>query len=166
MSEIVKGHKNLISMYQIVLFLHSWIRWLLLILSVIVVFRSLSGWIKKSEYKKSDNLGSAILVGLFDIQLLLGLLLYFVLSPLTSAAFNDFGKAMQDPALRFWAVEHIFIMVLAVIVAHLGRNFSKKASDDHSKFRIQSIYFLLSIILIFSMIPWHESARLFRGITN
>lgn len=153
-------------MYQIVLFIHSWIRWFILLLSIIVIIKSFIGWQKKLVYKKSDNLLSVILVSFYDVQLLLGLLLYFVLSPITSAVLMDFGNAMHNPVLRFWGVEHIFVMILAIVVAHLGRSFAKKARDNKAKFRIQGVYFLLAFILVVSRIPWQDSVRLFRGITH
>ena len=153
-------------MYQIILFIHSWIRWFILLMSIIVIIKSFIGWQRNLDYKKADNLMSVILVSLYDVQLLLGLLLYFVLSPITSAALMDFGNAMKNPELRFWGVEHIFVMILAIVVAHLGRSFAKKAPDKKAKFRIQGIYFLLAFILVISRIPWHDSARLFRGITH
>ena len=125
-------------MYHIILFIHSWARWLILLLSLIVIVRSLIGWQQKLDYKKSDNLLSVVLVSLYDVQLLLGLLLYFVLSPITSSALMDFGNAMHNPQLRFWGVEHISVMILAIVVAHAGRSFTKKASDKRAKFRIGS----------------------------
>ena len=167
MALFVTGFKTtFLYMYHIVLFIHSWIRWIILLLSVIVIIKSFIGWKQKLDYKKSDNKLSIILVSLYDVQLLLGLLLYFVLSPITRSALMDFGKAMHNPGLRFWAVEHIFVMTLAIIVAHLGRSFTKKAQERRAKFRIQGVYFLLAFILVISRIPWHDSVRLFRGITH
>ena len=153
-------------MHQFALFVHSWIRWLILLMSIIVIIRSFIGWRQNLKYKKSDNTLSVILVSLFDVQLLLGLLLYFVLSPITAAALMDFGSAMHNPELRFWGVEHAFVMILAIVVAHLGRSFAKKTQDHKIKFRVQGVYFLLAFILVISRIPWHDSVRLFRGITH
>ena len=150
-------------MYQIVLFIHSWIRWFILLLGVVVIIRSLWGWGNKHEYKNSDNLMSVVLVGLFDAQLVLGLLLYLVLSPVTAAVFMNFGKAMNNPELRFWGVEHIFVMILAVAVAHLGRVFSKKAKSGEVKFRIQSIYFLLAFIRCYAQDSMARIGKTFQG---
>ena len=61
-----------------------------------------------------------IFVGLLDLQMLVGLLLYFVLSPITKAALSDFGGAMSEPSMRFWAVEHVFGMVVGIALAHVG----------------------------------------------
>ena len=61
-----------------------------------------------------------------DVQMLLGLLLYGVLSPYTAAAMKDFGAAMRDPVLRFWAVEHLTMMLSAVVLVHVGRVLARK----------------------------------------
>jgi len=151
-------------MYQFTLFLHSWLRWILLILAVMVIIRAFYGWIGNKDFLKADNTSSLILVSLFHVQLLLGLILYFFLSPITKGAFQDFGNAMKDSQLRYWAVEHIFIMILSVIIAQIGRIQIKKAHSDQAKFRSSAIYFTLAIVLILSRIPWNESARFFRGL--
>ena len=153
-------------MYALILFLHSWIRWIILILSVMIIIRSFRGWSKSIEYKISDNRMSVILVALFHTQLILGLLLYLVLSPITETVLTNFGQSMHDPRLRFWGIEHSSIMILAVVMAQLGRSFSKKASASRVKFRLQAIFFLAALILVLSRIPWDESTRLFRGITR
>jgi hypothetical protein len=153
-------------MYEIVLSIHSWIRWLLLIIGMLVIFRSIYGWIKQAEYTHGDNILSASLVGLFYTQLIVGLLLYFVLSPLTETALSDFGKAMRDPILRFWSLEHILVMIGAVTLAQIGRTRSNKTVNHIIKFRTQSVYFILALILVLSRIPWYDPVRLFRGISQ
>jgi hypothetical protein len=153
-------------MYEVNLYIHSWLRWLLLILCLTVVVRSAYGWIKKGEYLKGDNIISSMLTGLFHLQLILGLLLYFVLSPITEAALADFGNAMKDPVLRFWGIEHILVMILAITAAQMGRTKSKKAVKSADKFRIQTIYFLIALILVLSRIPWFDAHRLLRGISG
>ena len=61
--------------------------------------------------------------------MLLGLLLYFVFSPLTKAALGDFAGAMKDPLMRFWAVEHVFGMVIGVALAHVGHVAGQAGGD-------------------------------------
>jgi hypothetical protein len=150
-------------MYQFVLFLHSWLRWILLIFLLLVIIRSFYGWINNKDFSKKDNTSTIFLVSLFHIQLLLGLILYLFLSPVTKMVFTDFGSAMKDDYLRYWAVEHVFIMILSVIIAQIGRVKIKKAHADRAKFRNGAIYFTLAMMLIISRIPWNESVRMFRG---
>lgn len=150
-------------MYHFVLFLHSWLRWVLLIFLAVVIIRFLYGWIQNKGFNKQDNRSTIFLVVLFHIQLLLGLTLYFILSPLIKGAFHDFGAAMKDNHLRYWAIEHIFIMALSVVIAQIGRIKIKKAHADRAKFRNGVIYFILAMVLIISRIPWSEAGRMFRG---
>jgi hypothetical protein len=153
-------------MYEVILFIHSWLRWIILVLCLVVIFRSVTGLSKKRDYLKSDNALSASLTGLFHTQLILGLLLYFVLSPIAEAALADFGKAMKVPELRFWGVEHILVMILAVTAAQIGRSKTRKAATSADKFRIQAIYIITALILVLSRIPWLDAGRLFRGISH
>ena len=148
-------------MYQFTLYTHSWIRWIVFILALVVVAKSLIGLFSDNQsYKKLDNVLAASFVGTIHLQLLIGLILYFFLSPLIS--FKDMGSAMKDGELRFWAVEHITVMIVAALFAQVGRNISKKRSDTSVKFRFQSIFFGAALLLMIIGIPWAEVGRMFR----
>ncbi|MEQ8415354.1 MAG: hypothetical protein RIB71_12840 [Imperialibacter sp.] len=149
-------------MYEILLFTHSWLRWVTLILFAVVLFNSLGGMNGGKEYLKKDKTLTTSLVGTLHLQLLIGLLLYFVYSPITTTAMENMKIAMKVGAVRYWAVEHISIMIVAVIVAQIGSIRVKKTSVDKKKFKLQTIFFGIALILILSRIPWSESARLFR----
>ncbi len=150
------------NMYQTFLFIHSWLRWIVLILAFIVIVKSYIGWIGGGVYKKSDNIMSASFVGIILLQLFVGVSLYVFLSPTTDTAFNDFGAAMKDSTLRYWAVEHIFAMMVGTVLAQIGRSKSKKAETYQTKFKLQAIYYTIAILLILSRIPFGEAERLFR----
>jgi hypothetical protein len=89
-----------------------------------------------------------------DLQLLLGLLLYFVVSPNMKAILDNFGGAMKDPATRFWAVEHIASMFAAIALAHAGRVLARKATTDNAKRSRLLICFGLATALLFVGMPW------------
>ncbi len=150
-------------MYYTTLFIHSWLRWFLLIGLLIVIVRSIYGWTGNRDFQKWDNISSISLVALFHIQLVIGLILYLFLSPITTGAFQDFGAAMKDSQMRYWAVEHIFIMLLSIVIAQIGRIQIKKSHADKNKFKNSTIYFLLALVLMLSRIPW-DQARLFRDL--
>lgn len=124
---------------------------------VITLVKYVAGWIGNKPWSKIDNLLGVVFTSLMDIQLLLGLSLYFFLSPLTKIALADFGAAMKDNNLRFYAVEHFSIMLVAVVMVHIGRAKSKKAKTDIGKFRIVSIFFIIALGLILGGIPWSRS---------
>ncbi|WP_258098030.1 hypothetical protein [Marinoscillum pacificum] len=139
-----------IDMYTLFLHLHSVIRWIVLILALVLIIKS----VIKGNYGKLDNILSASFVGMMDLMFLLGLILYVFLSPITKTAFSDFGAAMSNSAIRFWAVEHIFVMIVAIAVAHIGRSKSKKATDSNKKFKFQLIFYGISLAAMLVGIPW------------
>jgi len=141
-------------MYTGFLHLHDTLRWLVLLSLLTTVVKYLAGWLGNQSWKKTDNLLSIILTSLMDVQLLTGLVLYFFLSPVTKLALSDFGAAMKDPGLRFYAIEHFLMMLIAVVLVHIGRAKSKKAKTDSAKFKTASIFFLLAFAIILSAIPW------------
>ena len=82
--------------------------------------------------RRAERWGLLFMIAL-DVQMLLGLLLYGMLSPYTAAEMKDFGAAMRDPVLRFWAVEHLTMMLSAVILVHVGRVLGRKSADAAGK---------------------------------
>jgi hypothetical protein len=121
---------------------------------VITLVKYLAGWLGAQSWKKTDNLLSIVFTSIMDVQLLTGLVLYFFLSPLTKIAFSDMGAAMKNADLRFYAVEHISLMIIAVVLVHIGRAKSKKALFDVSKFKIALTYFSIAFALVLFGIPW------------
>jgi len=141
-------------MYSVVLFTHSWLRYLLLgfgiaLLALCVRGLRLQGgsWTEKQE--RIHVLFTAIL----DVQFLLGLLLYLKLSPITQTALANMGAAMKEPTLRFFGVEHIVTMLIAVIVAHVGRARSKR-KQGKARFKSVLITQAVWLVLTLAAIPW------------
>ncbi|MCA9933150.1 MAG: hypothetical protein KC415_04470 [Anaerolineales bacterium] len=141
-------------MYNTVLAFHNIVRWVILIGGLLAAGKAMMGWLGKKEWSDLDNQLGLIFTISLDVQLLLGLLLYFVLSPITTKALSDFGGAMADGGVRFWAVEHIGTMIVAVALAHIGRSRAKKAVDALSKHKAAAIFFALAMIAILAAIPW------------
>ena len=87
-------------------------------------------------------------------MLLLGIVLYGFLSPITLSAFNDFGAAMKDHTIRFWAIEHISVMLLVTVLVTIGNAKTKKALTSKDKFKKQLTFFAASLGLMLISIPW------------
>jgi hypothetical protein len=141
-------------MYTGFLHLHDVLRWLLLVSLAVTLVKYLAGWFGNKPWKKTDNILGIVFTSLMDLQLLTGLVLYFFLSPITKLALSDFGGAMKNADLRFYAVEHFAMMLIAVVLVHIGRAKSKKAKTDQGKFKIASIFFLIALVLMIVGIPW------------
>ena len=104
---------------------------------------------------KLDKATGGALVGFAHLQLLLGLIIYFAVSPWFDLLKADFGAVMGDSMSRMKAIEHPFTMIIAVVLIQLGRTFSKKASEDKSKFQKVAIYTTIALVLILSrQISW------------
>jgi hypothetical protein len=141
-------------MYDLVLTLHSLVRWAIVIVGVVAIVRAFMGWRGNKPWTQLDDRLGLGFTTTMDLNLLLGLLLYFMLSPITTGAMKDFGAAMGNSVTRYFAVEHILVMIIAVIVAHIGRSRSKKAVSDVGKFKQAAIFFTVAIVLVFLAIPW------------
>jgi hypothetical protein len=139
-------------MYTTVLTIHSWVRWIAIIAGVGATFAALRNSAGTND-SVADRWGFVLIMAL-DLQLLLGLLLYLALSPFTAQAMQDFGAAMRTPQLRFWAVEHISTMMLAVILAHVGRVLARKAPTPAAKRTRLLVCFGLSTLLMLAGTPW------------
>jgi hypothetical protein len=140
-------------MYSTTLLIHSWLRWAVIIAGLIAIFRGMGGWSGVKAWTRADDRAGFWFIATLDAQVLIGLALYLFLSPITAMAFEDFGEAMRTSALRFWAVEHTFGMVIGVALAHVGRIRSKKAPAA-KKHRTAAIFYGLALLAILVSIPW------------
>lgn len=134
-------------MHTILNALHSYNRYLILAALVYVLFRSWSGWMGKKPFEKADNTASVALLGLAHLQLLLGLIQYFVTSAYTTG-----DMPISDPWVRYFKMEHISGMILAVVLIQLGRTFSKKAQSDEEKHKKLAIYTTVATLIIVGML--------------
>ena len=137
-------------MYSFVLVLHSWLRWIAIVAGIGATAAATSS---PPAGGASDRLGLVFMISM-DLQMLLGLLLYVFLSPSTAAIFKNFGAAMKDPVARFWAVEHVTMMLAAVVLAHVGRVLARKAATPGAKRARLMICFGLATLLMIAGTPW------------
>ena len=136
-------------MYTFIQKFHSGWAYIALLLLLIAVVNSLIGWSSKKEFTARDR--KIALFGLIvtHIQLLVGLILYFV-SPLGSAVFGQ----MKDAALRLTSLEHPLTNLIAITLITIGWSKHKKAATNEAKFKSIAIFFGLGLLLILSRIPW------------
>ena len=140
-------------MYSAALVLHSWLRWIVLVAGLLAFVSAVAGVSRKTPWRRTDDrLGFWFIVTL-DIQILLGLVLYFALSPLTMGALRDFGAAMKDSALRFWAVEHVTGMIIAAALAHIGRARTRRV-ESLRRHKLAAVFFGLALAVVLLSIPW------------
>lgn len=141
------------SFYTITLYLHSWNRWLILIAGLFVLVLAFKGLSAKTDYTGTQRRWSLIFLSSLHLQLLVGLLMYFIFSPLTTLALDNFGAAMKDSVLRYWAVEHAFVNIIAIALAQTGSILVKRIPDAKSKHKRTLVWTGIAFLLILAMIP-------------
>lgn len=125
------------------LHLHSTLRYLILLALIVVVIKSLMGWLGKKPYTALDNKLGLYLFIFTHLQLLFGLFLYFVSDVVQ---WNE--NTMKNKDLRYWAVEHVSIMIVAIVLITMARITSKKMTSDEAKHKRMAIFNGLALLLI------------------
>ncbi|HJW90438.1 MAG TPA: hypothetical protein VJ436_07340 [Anaerolineales bacterium] len=141
-------------MYSFVLAVHNILRWVAIILAIVALARAYSGWLGRREWTATDRKIGVFFASAMDLQLLLGLILYIVLSPTTRTAFSNFGAAMRVADVRFFALEHILYMVIAIVCVHIGTAAARKATQAVDKHRQAAIWFSLGGLALLLGMPW------------
>ena len=135
------------------LVIHSYLRWLVLLAGLVAIAKLASGYTRQAVYGAADLRVSRIFIGLFDLQFLLGLILYAV-SPVTRDALKDMATSMQQPHIRFFVAEHPMMMFIALCVAHGSSIAARKSPSDRVKFLRGALGFALALGLVLAGIPW------------
>lgn len=144
-------------MYTTVQFIHSYWAYLVLFMLLITSINALAGYFTNREYTPKDFRIALFTLIVTHIQLLIGLVLYFI-SPwgLKSIINNGMGTVMKDSLLRLYAVEHITIMILVVVLVTVGYSKHKKKLISKPKFKILAIFYTLALVFALSRIPWQQ----------
>ena len=133
--------------------IHNILRWVVVLVLLWGLYRAYAGWLGKKPYIVLDHRAGMILTIAYDIQFLLGLILAFI-SPIIASAFFNLNAAMQVNELRFFAVEHMPMMFLALIFGHVTSALSRKPDDDTLKHRYAALGYTLVAIITIAAIPW------------
>lgn len=139
-------------MYNILKESHNGIGMVLLFLLLIVIIFILFKFLLKKPLGKSVKIAALIGLIVTHIQILVGVVLYF-LSPLGLSNFS--GGSMGHTISRFYIVEHPIGMILAAILVTVGYKAIKKSTlTDKAKYKRLLIYYTLGFVIIAYLIPW------------
>jgi hypothetical protein len=133
--------------------IHNVLRWAVLLFGIWTVINAITGVSAKRNYSGKDNKTSLFFMLSCDIQLLLGLILYFS-GDWFEKIKTGMGEVMKNPLDRFFAVEHALMMIIAWLLVHIGRSMVKRADTDAAKQKRSMIYFGIALLIILLMIPW------------
>ena len=129
---------------------HSGLRWVVLILLMASIAKGFTAASSGQPYGKGLF---AATMGFLHVQVILGLILY-IKNILPNLQGIPFGNIMKNGEMRFWAVEHLSMMLLAAILATVGYSMGKRAQTDAKKNRTTAIFYTISLLLILAAIPW------------
>ena len=130
-------------MYQGIFYLHSIVRYFILIMLIVVIVQSLLGLVNKKPYGSLDNRLGLFLFILTHTQLLLGIILFFI-----SPAVQFSSAAMKEASTRYWLVEHNTAMIIAIVLISVARISSKKLTNDADKHRRMFILNTIALAII------------------
>jgi hypothetical protein len=141
-------------MYNFLLHLHSIGRWIVLLLLLIAIFNSMVAGTR--PWIRTDARTGTILVIFTDIMLLVGIALWYF-GPRGYKMMDvegGMGAVMKDSYSRFFAVEHIVGMLIAIILIHVGKAQARRPISDRAKHKRTMIFYVLALVIILAMIPW------------
>ena len=140
-------------MYSIFLIAHSYLRWPLLALLLLLLVRGATGWARRAQWRRGDTALLQAATHLLSLQFLIGLLLYVAFSPLIRVALEDLGAAMRDAQLRYFLVEHALLMAIAVTYLSIASGRIRRAPQER-RFRGTVIAVAITLLLVGAAIPW------------
>ena len=143
------------TLYNALLHAHSIGRWIVLVLLLFAIVNSLLAG--RRPFIRSDNRLGLLLTIFSDLMLVIGIALY-VFGPRGYKVFeaygNNMGAVMKDSAARFYGVEHIAGMLIAIVLIHIGKAQARKPIGDRAKHRRTMLFYLLALLIILVSIPW------------
>jgi cytochrome bd-type quinol oxidase subunit 2 len=146
-------------MYTGLIHTHSSLRYLVLVILLTVIIKSFMGWQGKKPFSSADNKLSLVLLILTHIQLVIGLVLYFVSD---KVQFNS--ETMSTAGLRYWAVEHISLMLIAIVLITLARTTSKRLTEATAKHK--RLFVLNTLALAIILLAIYMSGRGFFSLPS
>ncbi len=141
-------------MYPSLLALHSLVRWVVVAAAVQALAVSWMGWISGRPYAPLGRRSAAIATAAIDAQVLLGLVLYFLASPITRTALSAPGQALGEPQLRYWMLEHPVTGLIAAALAHLGGVEARRAPSDGDRWWRAAIFSTAVALVVAAAVPW------------
>jgi uncharacterized membrane protein len=135
------------------LHLHSFLRWVILILLLVALYKSFAD--RHKAFTTGHKKTGLFLMICCDVMLLVGLYQWFTgLFGLKLIQHEGMSAVMKNAGQRFFAVEHITAMIIAIIFVHLGYSYTKKNVPDAQKHKRTLLYFGLALLIILISIPW------------
>ena len=140
-------------MYTTLLFIHSFLRWLVVASLLYAIFRAYRGLTTRATFSKRDDSTRHWTATLVHIQFMIGYTLYFI-SPIINAFFANKHDGLHNMALSFFSIIHLLMMTGAVVVITIGSARAKRRAHSSDKYKTMFTWFGTGLLIIFMAIPW------------
>jgi len=141
-------------MYPDIKELHSYWAYGVLIFLLLAILNSVVGLSRKKPFGKNDRSIALIALIFTHVQVLIGIIMYFLSPYLETAKQMGMGAAMKDSTVRLYVVEHPLINIIAVVLITIGWSKHKKAETSEAKFKKIAVLYAIGLVLLLSRIPW------------
>lgn len=141
-------------MYQTIKSVHSYWAYIVLLVLVIATLNAIFKTLTKKEYTASDFRKALFTLIVSHIQLLIGIVLYFVSPRLQLFGELGMGDIMKNATNRLYLVEHPLINIVAVALITIGYSKHKKTLTSHAKLKTIAVFYTIALVLFLSRIPW------------
>jgi len=134
--------------------IHSYWAYLVLAILILAVINAITGVTSKREFKDKDLRLSLFTLITTHIQLIIGLVTFYLSEKYDVMKTLGMGAAMKNAELRKLIVEHPLMMIIAIILITIGWSKHKKKDSDAAKFKTIAIFYGLALVFVLSRIPW------------
>lgn len=143
-------------MHAVLLGAHNLLRWAVLLAAAFALLRAYRGWLGRRAWERADR-AAGLLFGIsLDVQVLLGVVLYLFVSPITRGALGDLAGAFQSAGLRFFVFDHVIGMLVALALVHIGSARARRAAGAQAH-RQAALFYTPAALAVLLTIPWDRA---------
>ena len=106
------------------------------------------GWAQGKQYKPAFKRLSFFFTLFLYLELLTGIFLYIYLKYEIHTSGMSLEQAVRQSNIKFWVIEHVSLMLFALLLSQIGMLFIKQITSDRKKFRAATFYFGISFIVV------------------
>ncbi|MBZ9778580.1 hypothetical protein LB452_06555 [Psychroflexus sp. CAK8W] len=142
-------------MYEVIQIVHSYWAYLVLLILTLATFNAIIKTLGKKSFGPQDFRISLFTLIVSHIQLLIGIVLYFVSPYFNVLLEKGMGGVMKNDTVRLYVIEHPLTMIISIVLITVGYSKHKKKLASNKKFRTIAIFYALALLLMLSRIPWN-----------
>jgi hypothetical protein len=134
-------------MYKFLIIFHIIASCVFIAVAIGITARSIIGWYKNLTYTRIDKSLALTFMVLLYITLIHGVIMYFFIDPSAKTPSLDIHQAIKQASLRFWVIEHFYVMTFALILSQIGGIFIRKTTIDRNKFAYAAFYYGVAMFI-------------------